>query len=78
MTKFRAGAALGLAAGYYLGTRAGRGRYEQINKLARFARRRSHTIDQAATTVGRARAVVDLTNLRVQDVVDHTPFALTH
>ena len=65
MTKFRIGAALGLAAGYYLGTRAGRGRYEQINRLARSVRNRSATIDHAATTVGRARAVVDLSRERV-------------
>ena len=70
MTKFRTGALVGLATGYYLGTRAGRGRYEQINR-ALGALRRSPTIDHAATTVGRARAVVDLSKVRVHDVVEH-------
>src|SRR5579872_2777608 len=70
MTKFRAGAILGLAAGYYLGAKAGRGRYEQMNRMLANLRR-SPTIDQAATTVGRARAVVDLSRLRMRDAVDH-------
>jgi hypothetical protein len=78
MTKFRTGAVLGLAAGYYLGTRAGRARYDQINRAVKSLRRHSPTIDHAATNLGRARAVVDLTNLRVQDAVDHSPLALTH
>ena len=35
MPKFRIGVALGLAAGYYFGAKAGRERYEQINRLVR-------------------------------------------
>jgi hypothetical protein len=70
MTKFRAGLAIGAATGYYLGARAGRGRYEQMNR-ALGKLRRSPTIDHAATAVGRARAVVDLSKLRVQDAVEH-------
>ena len=71
MTKFRVGAVLGLAVGYYFGTGAGRGRHEQLNRAVRAVLRRSETIDQAATAVGRARAVVDLGRERVQDAVDH-------
>ena len=56
MTKFRIGVALGLGAGYYLGAKAGRERYVQINRtVGRF--RRS---DAFSTAVGKARAVVDL------------------
>ena len=72
MTKFRAGAVIGLATGYYLGARAGRERYEQLNRLFRRART-SETIDHAATAVGRARAVIDLTRERVVDLTDHKP-----
>ena len=72
MTKFRTGAVIGLAAGYYLGTRAGRERYEQLNRLLNRARK-SETIDHAANAVGRARAVIDLTRERVVDLTDHKP-----
>jgi hypothetical protein len=75
MTKFRAGAVLGLTAGYYLGTRAGRRRYEQINKVVASLRRRSATIEHAATTVGRVQAVVDLSRERVHDAVDRPVIA---
>ncbi len=61
MTKFRVGLLIGFGAGYYLGARAGRGRYEQINRLLR----RSRTIDEASTEAERAKAIVDLTRERV-------------
>ena len=77
MTKFRAGLLIGLAAGYYLGTRAGRERYEQLNRLVR--RARSHeALDHAATAVGRARAVIDLTRERVVDLTDHKAAVAQH
>jgi hypothetical protein len=69
MTKFRAGALLGLAAGFYLGTRTSAQRRDQINRAVHQVRQHSHTIDHAATSFGRAKAVVDLTNLRVHDSV---------
>ena len=69
MNKFRLGAVLGLALGYYLGARAGRERYEQLNRLLRRARS-SPAFDQAATVVGKAKAVVDLTRERVVDVTE--------
>jgi hypothetical protein len=72
MTKFRAGLTFGLVSGYYLGTRAGRSRYDQINRLGRRLRR-SQAIDQAATKVGRAKAVVNLSRERV-----HSSDHLTH
>ncbi len=61
MTKFRAGVVFGFAAGYYLGARAGRERYEQINRLLR----RSRAIEEATTEAERAKAIVDLTRERV-------------
>jgi hypothetical protein len=77
MTKFRIGAVLGLAAGYYLGAKAGRDRYEQINRLLHRARRHE-ALDHAATAVGRARAVIDLTRERVVDLTDHKTAVAQH
>jgi hypothetical protein len=71
MTKFRAGLAAGLALGYYLGARAGRERYDQLNRAATRVLRRSPKVDQAAADLERARAVIDLTRERVQDAADH-------
>jgi hypothetical protein len=56
MTKFRVGAIIGFTTGYYLGTKAGRQRYVQLNGLLRRLRRTT-TIGAA---VGKAKAVVDL------------------
>jgi hypothetical protein len=75
--KFRFGAVLGFATGYYFGTKAGRERYEQLNRLMR--RARSHeALDHAATAVGRARAVMDLTRERVINITDHSPAVAHH
>jgi hypothetical protein len=77
MTKFRAGAVVGLAAGYYLGTKAGRTRYEQIRRGIDVVRRRSKAVDDAATAVGRAMAVVDLSIERIHPAASHdAPHAL--
>ena len=56
MTKFRLGIALGFAAGYYLGAKAGRERYLQLNRWLRQAQ----GSDAVSTAMGKARAVVDL------------------
>ena len=50
--RFRAGLAFGFAAGYYLGARAGRERYEQLRRLV--ARTRLAKV-QAAADLGRER-----------------------
>ena len=64
--RFRIGVGLGFAAGYYLGTMAGRERYEQINRLLTRARQ-----SDALDTVGeKTRAVVDLGMERARDVVE--------
>ena len=73
MTKFRFGLIVGGVAGYYLGTRAGRERYLQLNRLVRRARQTS----PVGTAMGKAKAVVDLGRERVHvrdadDLVDLT------
>src|SRR5437588_7269259 len=66
--RFRLGMAVGFASGYYLGARAGRERYEQINKTIRKVKG-SETFDVAAD---KARAVVDLGMERARDAVEST------
>jgi hypothetical protein len=65
MTRFRIGLAFGMAVGYYLGAKAGRQRYDQINRaVARM--RKSDAFEVAAE---KARAVVDLGVERAKDAV---------
>ncbi|HEY8057820.1 MAG TPA: hypothetical protein VID94_03670 [Acidimicrobiales bacterium] len=52
---FRTGVIVGLAAGYYLGAKAGRERYEQINEWI-YQARNSDAVNAAA---GRARELID-------------------
>lgn len=61
---------VGFGAGYYLGARAGRARYEQIRAtIARI--KRSDSYEKASE---KAKAVVDLTTERAKDLVEeHTP-----
>jgi hypothetical protein len=63
--RLRIGFIAGFALGYYLGSMAGRERYEQINRLLRQAQG-SNALEGAA---GKARAVVDLGRERARDVV---------
>lgn len=65
--RFKIGAALGFALGYYLGAKAGRERYEQLNKLVRRASR----TELAQTAVDKARALGDLGFERARDLVHH-------
>jgi hypothetical protein len=64
--RFRLGLVLGFGAGYYLGAKAGRERYEQLNRTLRRLQR-SKTLD---TATEKAKAVVDLGVERARDVVD--------
>jgi hypothetical protein len=64
--RFRLGVVVGFGAGYYLGTRAGRERFEDINRLVRKVRR-SEAFD---TATDKAKAVVDLGVERAKDVID--------
>lgn len=64
--RFRFGMMIGFAGGYYLGARAGRERYEQINKaLAKV--RGSDTVERATDT---AKAAVDVGVERAREVVE--------
>ena len=64
--RFRLGLLIGLATGYYLGTMAGRDRYEQINRTLR----KIQGTDVYGTATGKARAVVDLGVERARDAVE--------
>ena len=64
--RFRLGIAVGFAAGYYLGARAGRERYEDINRMIRKVKR-SEAFD---TATDKAKAVVDLGVERAKDAID--------
>jgi hypothetical protein len=63
---FRSGVVVGFAAGFYLGSWAGRERHEQINK-AMHRVRQSDAFDAAT---GKAKAVVDLGKERAKDIVE--------
>jgi len=63
--RFRTGLAIGFGAGYYLGAKAGRERYEQINRWLDRARA-SETYGTAAE---KAKAAVDLGMERAKDIV---------
>jgi hypothetical protein len=63
---FRTGLLVGLGAGYYLGARAGRQRYEQIQKLLKKAQRS----DVVSGATDKAKAVVDLGVERAKDLTN--------
>lgn len=64
--RLRLGLVVGFGAGYYLGSMAGRERYEQINRLIKKAKRS----DAYEATTEKAKAVVDLGVERAKDLVD--------
>ena len=65
--RFRLGAMIGFGSGYYLGSKAGRERYVQLNRLLRKVKR-SDTVD---TATDKAKAAVDLTVERAKQIVDN-------
>ncbi len=68
--RFRLGLVLGFSCGYYLGTRAGRARYEQLNRLLAKARRS----DAYETASEKAKDLVDEGVEKARDFVeDHRP-----
>ena len=68
--RFRLGLVLGLGAGYYLGAKAGRERYQQMNQMIRKVRR----TEAYQTATDKAQAVVDLGVERAKDFVEeHKP-----
>lgn len=69
--RFRLGVMIGFGAGYYLGAKAGRERYEQLNQMVKKVKRS----DAYDTATDKAKAVVDLGVERAKDLVDeHSPF----
>ena len=64
--RLRLGAATGFGIGYYLGAKAGKERYVQLNRMLKKVRR-SEQVDLAAD---KAKAVIDLTVERAKDMVD--------
>ena len=64
--RFRLGVAVGFAAGYYFGAKAGRERYEDINRMVRKVKRS----DAFDTATDKAKAVVDLGVERAKDAID--------
>ena len=62
---------VGFGAGYYLGAKAGRERYEQMRRQIAKVKRS----DAYETATEKAKAVVDLGAERAKEVVEeHTPF----
>lgn len=60
------GVMIGFGTGYYLGSMAGRERYEQLNRMLRKVKRS----DAFDTATEKAKAVVDLGVERARDLVD--------
>jgi hypothetical protein len=71
--RFRLGLVTGLATGYYLGARAGRRRYDQMNRLLRKLRRTEafqSVVDDAKSAVGE---MADKVTDKAKAVVHHGP-----
>ena len=64
--RLRLGLGVGFGLGYYLGARAGRERYDQINDMVRRVKR-SETFE---TATDKAKDVVDLGVEKTKDMVD--------
>ena len=58
--KFKTGAVVGFAVGYYFGAKAGRERYEQLRKM----------LDKAGPQVTKVRAAVELGVERLRDLTE--------
>ena len=71
--RFRTGLVVGLGVGYYLGAKAGRSRYEQIDRWLQKAKE-SDLVD---TATEKARAVVDLGMERARDIIDRSDDTVT-
>ena len=72
--RFRLGVMVGFGVGYYLGAKAGRERYQQLNAMIGKVKR-SSAYEEATD---KAKAVVDLGVERAKDLIDeHTPIDLT-
>ncbi len=68
--RFRLGVMTGFAGGYYLGTKAGRERHEQINRALRRARRSDSFEDAVDKTKAAVTDGVDVARDKAQELVD--------
>ncbi len=68
--RFRLGLITGFAGGYYLGTKAGRERHEQINKVLRRAQRSDAFEAAADTTRNAVTDKVDAVRDKASELVD--------
>ena len=68
--KFRTGLVVGLAVGYYYGAKAGRGRYEQIDRYLD----RVRSTDAYQQVSGRARNAVDRGRAVAKDRLKESAF----
>jgi len=80
--RFRLGFVTGLATGYYLGTRAGRHRYEQINRtIARVRRTEAYqsVVEEAKDAVGDVtEKVTEKAKAAVEEGVEKARHAISH
>ena len=67
--RFRLGLGIGFGAGYYLGAKAGRQRYEQLNRWIEKTRQS----EAYENVTEKAKAVVDLGVERARDLVEGGP-----
>ena len=67
--RFRLGLGIGFGAGYYLGAKAGRQRYEQLNRWIEKTRQS----EAYENVTEKAKAVVDLGVERARDLVESGP-----
>jgi len=63
--RFRSGLVVGVAVGYYFGAKAGRERFEQMDRWVRRARQSG--VSEAAAD--KARAVIDLSVERAREAI---------
>jgi hypothetical protein len=66
--RFRLGVVVGFGAGYYLGSMAGRERYEQINRTIRKIR----GSDAYETAMDKVHHATSVASDKVRDVMSHT------
>jgi hypothetical protein len=66
--RFRLGVVTGFAAGYYLGAKAGRERYEQINR----AIRKVQGSDAYEAAMDKVHEATSVASDKVRDVMSHT------
>jgi hypothetical protein len=64
--RFRTGVVIGFGAGYYFGAKAGRERFEQLERVLTKVRE-SDAVDSAAD---KAKAVIDLSVERARDLIE--------